>query len=705
MADLEKGIFLPKIDLATVHTKKDLNNPDFTLCLHEPVYLMKYPYNEKVLDPITVILFLCSLKYNDFLYECRYNLSRFIDGILCDCRVIISDKPEGYQIKKKSKVQLDEDDGPEPPRPKKIFKLVFNSLGNVFYIQILGTTDKIKYELSKIQRKSGSKMIYLYNYSFYYDQTLNTPYQIQYPKEIFKKLSILFNNKSSNPERNQFTALLFYRFAPFHQKTISRNKFSLMNPHNDIYDIFNRYSGYLVYIKGESIFKFKGESISAFAWLHPFFFDIVKETACIGLDATFRVLKPFKACIPQCIVQNTGIPLGILAFKSESYKLYDLLFQLIKKIDPSEKLFELFLKLSYITDEHKSFDKLKSVYNLTIYKCFTHLIRTVGSNSALGLLLRDILFSFTEDEFEKNRIKNACILKYLYDNDPKKDEKRYLKIAKVLGIDWKGNNYPTDNSYSPLYIRIEKKVPTTNNYSEAYHAKINEIAGNFKISVHNRLALLANHIMNRIQHVDQSSIANLQSYLRTIKKKAHEKVERSPHLLSHYSKEECNCKRSLYYSILYDIQIPCIHQILNKTWLDTDITAFLKNLSVKDVHINYDNEELLKFFELEESKDDEDDEEEEEPNHPFDEILIQESKFYTDPVEKLIYHIFRHMKRMCQIDKIEVSSTLIKIEQLLLTDEKNRIKLQENYDEYLAILQIKTLEELYKKKGLFDKFY
>ena len=63
------------------------------------------------------------------------------------------------------------------------------------------------------------------------------------------------------------------------------------------------------------------------------------------------------------------------------------------------------------------------------------------------------------------------------------------------------------------------------------------------------------------------------------------------------------------------------------------------------------------------------------------------------------------MKRICTIDKIGASSTLIKIDQELLKDETNRTKLQDNYDEYLALLQMKTLEEIYNIKGIISIFY
>lgn len=113
------------------------------------------------------------------------------------------------------------------------------------------------------------------------------------------------------------------------------------------------------------------------------------------------VLDPFKLCVPQYIIQSTGVPLGVLVSKSESFKLYSLLFKLSIKIDDSLKIFKSLQKIAFITDEHKSFDKHESVYGLKINKCYNHLNRTIEYSLALDLLLRGILYSCSEEEFSK----------------------------------------------------------------------------------------------------------------------------------------------------------------------------------------------------------------------------------------------------------------------------------------------------------------
>ena len=55
---------------------------------------------------------------------------------------------------------------------------------------------------------------------------------------------------------------------------------------------------------------------------------------------------------------------------------------------------------------------------------------------------------------------------------------------------------------------------------------------------------------------------------------------------------------------------------------------------------------------------------------------------------------------------MQVYDTWIEIEQeLLFSNIQDTKNYHDNYDKYLAILQIKTMERLYKKKGIFDKFY
>lgn len=87
-------------------------------------------------------------------------------------------------------------------------------------------------------------------------------------------------------------------------------------------------------------------------------------------------------------------------------------------------------------------------------------------------------------------------------DEKKRDDARYCKVGRVLGIDPKGNQIEKNPFYSVLYERIIQKVPTTNNHNESYHARINSFAADMRYSINNRLSLVVDHIISRLSHLD-----------------------------------------------------------------------------------------------------------------------------------------------------------------------------------------------------------
>lgn len=116
--------------------------------------------------------------------------------------------------------------------------------------------------------KGTTKEKYLYTFAFIKDYSLTNPYQILYPKVLFHKISVIFNNKSASADVNQFTAMLFYHCSPFNHKVELKNQMKQINPLNDLYIFFKNHSGYLLMVEGDGIFVFRGKSIKTFCWLH-----------------------------------------------------------------------------------------------------------------------------------------------------------------------------------------------------------------------------------------------------------------------------------------------------------------------------------------------------------------------------------------------------------------------------------------------------
>lgn len=56
-----------------------------------------------------------------------------------------------------------------------------------------------------------------------------------------------------------------------------------------------------------------------------------------------------------------------------------------------------------------------------------------------------------------------------------KNDIGFMKIGKILGIVPFGWPINVEESYAPLFARINLGVPSTNNHGESYHQKLNSI--------------------------------------------------------------------------------------------------------------------------------------------------------------------------------------------------------------------------------------
>lgn len=745
--DFPINSFLPQLDLGTTYTAHDLNDESIDLKLHEPLYLMKFPYKKPLIDPMTFILFLGTFNSDNFIFEFKKGLKRKIDKHLLDCRIIICQIPDEPQENKMSDDEIEEninadyssdndeyvedDDYQEGEdlnedfeintkkftrNTKAIFKILFDSAGNYFYIQILSTSSLIRYDLNFNKLNIRCTTYFTYSNPIITDESLNTLYKIQFPLGIVHKISILLNKKNARKDVNQFTSLLFLRIAPFHKKTIHRNLMKRVNPTKNLSQIFDQLGGFLVIIPSDDgQFTCDNENVEMFAWFNQYFDNFLTKGTSIELDTTFRALNPFVAAIPQIIVNNTGVPLCILVGSTESSALYSLFFESLHLIDPTDQLYDHCLQLNYVTDEHKSFNVLKRKYGLTIYHCFAHLIRSVGAKSALALLLRDILYTYSKDEFEQSYIKFCYTYLNLYEiyiskttNKAliQKINKKFQKIGRILGIDVDGNSIEVDESYLPLYERIERKIPTTTNYAESYHQKLNSVAGDKRYLLTNRLAIVAHHIQERLKNLQASSTSNLQNYIRNLRKKAEAKVAKNPDCLSYYNNQSCNCKKAKYYSTLYNLELPCIHMVLNEKWLDMSEISRLNEKNSDNFSLPTIRKELkiLPLTEFDNSLDPEEMEEEEIKEPLSLNNAVEETKMYEKPLEKLIYHIYRQMKSVCNLDKINISSIVFDEQAKMLLEEKYRKIMQECYDQFLAILQVRTWMKIYELKNISKQF-
>ena len=89
MEEYDPNITVPSLNLGTIHTSKDLNDPETRIDINHPIYLMKFPYNDPLIDPTTFILFLVSFNYPLFDFTVKTNCRKTKNRRLLNCKLNI----------------------------------------------------------------------------------------------------------------------------------------------------------------------------------------------------------------------------------------------------------------------------------------------------------------------------------------------------------------------------------------------------------------------------------------------------------------------------------------------------------------------------------------------------------------------------------------------------------------------------------------
>ena len=537
---------------------------------HRAVFLTKPPFNNKepLLDNFTTLVFLSTLSDSKFHFSQTKKSEVTIVGQKFTNFIEISHKG------------------------KPIFILRYQKTGNYFIIQILNICVDISFKKNEILLNKNKRKVYIYNNPIIANPNTESLIKIQKNAGI-SEISDFFNNVSvDKTAQNQLTASIFYSVSPFNVKTITRNKNKLINPNDSIEGILNGLGGMFFKFSSNDEISLDEYPFQIIAWLTPYLESIIESEdfdlmTTIELDSTFDALDPYTICIPVIIYRNSGIPLGMLISISESASLYSLFFESLKELDkkkpnPHFSYYEKFVVKKYLTDEHKSFVKLQKKYNLDMYNCFVHLIRTIGANSLLAYFLSDLLFTYSEKEWNNNLIRMCYTFQNLYkEKSLNADVTRFDKVAQVLGQDAEGNPIEKKLSYSPIYLRSADRIPTCTNHIESLHMQINQLTKGSK-SLPLRFGIICKYILDRTKRINKSVIDNLKNYINTLKKKAANSASSQKHTVG-----KCNCAKKFYFSQLYCIEVPCIHDICSENFDESLLIETIKFNSLDFLQKNY----------------------------------------------------------------------------------------------------------------------
>ena len=168
------------------------------------------------------------------------------------------------------------------------------------------------------------------------------------------------------------------------------------------------------------------------------------------------------------IIKNESFPIGLSIGPSENKHLFNQFFSYLKEkdIDAYEKM----MKLPALADEGVAIASSANEHNIKLYKCFRHLIEKFGASSEIGKIIRQLLFSKSEDHFKtnwndfKDQVLSIC------------DEKHQTtkeKFEKLFNCDLSNPDTQPSLGDQSLWMRAKDHVSTCSNHLESIHKQAN----------------------------------------------------------------------------------------------------------------------------------------------------------------------------------------------------------------------------------------
>ncbi len=655
-------------------TRKDLNSKNTTFDTRHPVYLYDATdnYYDIRIQVMPFIFFLSSLDDTglESIHNC--NLDKKMGNEILDRQMIIFEKEDPSQ---------------------KIFDIRYSSLGTCFTIKIIGTSQYVIYKETTIVKFHNNIKCKMFGNQPILSNLATNKFKIKNNK-FLSFISTVLNGRFKKENVSSVIATIFYSISPKSPKAQRNDFLKHINPNNTLEGVFEQVGGTLCVYKGYGGFAYNGIPCIGFVWFHNNFDLIMNLSSTIELDATFTILKPFVFSIPQLIYRNTGFPLALIVGPSESSDFYSLFFESLKVLDLNNDIFSEFIQKSYLTDQHPSFKKLGKKYNLSIYHCYVHLIRNCGAKSALSLIIREMLFCTSEEEFKKNKKKWKSLFNELT-KDTRSSALRHQKLFE--------NIINCKPKYAPLFMRMNDSVPTTTNHSESFHHCLNESVSHTTTKMMTRIALLAQRIKDRLINVNESILRNFKNYVKDLKKKANDHVHAHPEDADKFSCSSCSCPNYLYYSLLFGDDVPCIHQIFNNKWNQPKVWHRWfdgKQIVLNNIQTELAVKELDQVLNFEEEEKNETSGE----NGISEKVDIIEPNKYDEKYAQLIYECLHQLKAVMSIDYVEVAAIAMQVQESMLNDPKLLEEKERSPDHFYTLMQIRIWKKAYIKKNMLSLF-
>jgi hypothetical protein len=210
--------------------------------------------------------------------------------------------------------------------------------------------------------------------------------------------------------------------------------------------------------------------VIGFVWVAPWAREAFELGQYIQLDASFRAVHPYVFCVPQIIIANLAIPIGISVGPSEKAELYENFFKELDTLKVRKTRDETGIPV--LSDHGGGLVSFCNARTLSQFFCFRHLIESFGSASALGGIVNELLYLPTQEMFNKVLEQTKRNVAFLFEQATI-TQPQFTQFQEFLGNgDFKHG----------LWRRCASGISTCSNHIESFHHSVNqETRGNLSL--------------------------------------------------------------------------------------------------------------------------------------------------------------------------------------------------------------------------------
>ena len=378
-----------------------------------------------------------------------------------------------------------------------------------------------------------------------FTQTMYKHYHHNHP---FIKLAKIIKKKTDDI----FFSNMLFKLA-YSPSAIYKASRSLIADLSD--EFWNKQKGFIeLHLTDNPLYPMEIPSTDKLKYIHSLCFlvnefqDIINRMDVLELDSSFYVLEPYVYCVPEAIVANESIPLGVTVGPSENYQIYSQFLLFVKSID--NNAYEILKQHPVLSDEGSAVKKFCKINNILQFFCYRHLINKFGANSPLAGLVTNLLFTQTKEEFIETFYNSKTLILQELNKTTQQHIKQFEDLFQCKTI---VNNKEITDITEPLFEeqsmwkRALFHCPTCTNHSESSHSHLNQCAINCRL-YNKRLNIIFDYIQNRLHKFKKRN--NLKNEIRFLLMQAYNEKPR----------EICKCQNP-FKSALYHIDFPCIHNV------------------------------------------------------------------------------------------------------------------------------------------------